>query len=131
MKLLLIFLAFLLVSCNQVSNKKTIDTADLDSKLKDLYSSGEYVFWQNCKACHPLGAMDGFTTRFWERISYTKEKDKWFVQFITNSDSLLQSGDLYTRILKDEYQTDYSHRFSLSSKEINELIFYLRKYERK
>ena len=58
-------------------------------------SRGKILFRHNCKACHWLHGTDEFLL---EKIADNKYDTKLMYAFIRNSDSIINSGNVYMKV---------------------------------
>lgn len=123
----LIVLQFFIIGLAACSQPNVSNTP-----VKENLKSGEVLFDSNCSSCHKIHVRDGFSNKyFWRNIPFENDEDKmsWMVSYLRNSDSLVQAGDWYSAVLKEEYNNNTAnHEFDLSKKEVSQIVAFLKHY---
>ena len=128
-------LSITLVSCNSKSlapsgnADKDIVTTEKQTKqfIDALAENGETLFKTNCAVCHALNSADNGSPGLRYAIR-DLPSSSYFRAFISNSDSLLKTGEPYTaKIYADVGREQYQHHYgnTLTKGEIIAIQLYI------
>lgn len=93
------------------------------------FKTGEQLFKQNCASCHfPDKDMTGPALKGSRERGWENAYERWIYDYIRNEDSLVQVADTYSLKLRDAWNWSdhgWSHNFSLTDSEIDDLMGYV------
>ena len=119
-------LLLLFISCKKETEKNNFyENLEKEKKEKLLFGIGKVYFENNCKDCHKKYGTDNF-------LVYSMKNDKYEFDFlkayITNQDSLINSGNEFAIKMKEEFNNlPFRHNFKLNDNELKAIIYYLKK----
>ncbi len=101
------------------------DTGDEDGipTSDDVISQGETLFNNNCTVCH---AINNVIVGPALRDVHERRELPWLINFIRNSQKVIQSGDEYAVNLYNEYNKTLMPAFAYSDEEITSIVAYIK-----
>src|SRR5690554_6506604 len=122
-KMIYLFSLIVLVFCCAfIGSKQKPIQDDSYSDDKKVIERGEVLFQQNCAACHNFiqrgigPSLAGITS---------KVSAIWLTKFITNSQEMVEEGDLRAKELFDEYQIPMPSFSHFNKEEIQAILSFL------
>ena len=116
---------YLFIFCFLFSCKKE-DTKSIEIKVNKLaiYKAGEILYVNNCRACH--GNTQANDHRLKNNITNLNYGNLYWIDYVSNQDSLIKSNDKFATQNVDDFQSLYRHNFDLTSQELKSILLYLK-----
>jgi mono/diheme cytochrome c family protein len=118
--LMYLVVAFLLFSCDNVSNNK--NEADAQPVANDITLSGEQIYKTNCAQCHMKG--EGFIAPSLEGVEKRWPNKQLLYDFVKNSQEVIQKDEYAKTLFVKWNQTPMQPFPDLTSKEIEAIFAY-------
>lgn len=120
------FMTSIFFSCGQ-KNESTEHATSSAANTTLPVDSGKILYSANCEKCHlPQGYRDNpVNPQLFKTFPFNDPI--YFVQFIKDTDAMINAGDPYAKALKQEYESSCNHHFNktLTDREIALLYVYL------
>ncbi len=113
-------------NCGVVDNPNPSISAQTQSQ-----ENGRKIFKQNCAVCHSITDQKLTGPGFRGLLDRLPDHSDYFKKYVTNSDSIVKSGNSYSLKLHTEYDIDFVHNlanynYPLSSNDIDDLIEFVK-----
>lgn len=119
-KILYFSSVFIFSSCYKNNNE--INDFYYNYNKEKLFKTGKLIYNKNCVTCHGnINANDNTLKKNSTVLDF-----KYFKNFVTKQDSLLNNFDSKTLKIKSEYgNNQFIHKFSLNKNELKVIAFYI------
>lgn len=129
--LVLVFYCFLFIATTFNHNKgEENEKNDFMTAYDKSFATGKYAFVQYCQSCHGSlekyeknNPLNGIFDRF------PSPANTFFIQFISDSKALRDSGNAYANAIHQSGKRNYDHKFQyvFGPKELEGLITYMKR----